>query len=642
MRRRLRVGLAIGASFALASGSARADEEPITVTVSGSAAGGFATKTDEAARPRDVPDSAGLFEGVPGVRVRRLTGASSFATLSIRGAASHQVAVSLAGVPLTGAADPSLDFATLPLWPGASARVHRTFAPAALGGGYLGGLVEIQPVGGGGGARTEAYEAIGSFGGLRMRIADARPVGDGWHVATGLSASRSDGDFTYFDPNRQLDVVRKNADSRQVAALAQARRDIGAWVILITALASARRDGVAGPFDRPTLGTRLDRDRQLAALELRERDDSGRFLARFWVRREGRSFDDPLAEQGPIPGTSSDRVLSAGATLGRSVQFEKLILDGRLEESAESSSGVRLGFPAPRRDRFHLAAALDATYRANDVFTFVGAARGDLIRDRGDEDSARDVLPAAHLGVVAAVTPFLALAGHAGILSRAPSFLELLGDGGAYTPSPGLKSERALAADFGLRAVHGKSPRVELELVGFASSIRDLIVVVPVGLTSLRAQNVGDARILGAEASLAVAEGPVRALASYTRLLTEDRTDDASSRGAPLPGRPGHDLTFDLSVAIGPAVLRYGFDLVSGTTLDRAGTRELPTRIFHGVGAKIAIGKVQVIGQIDDLFDRRTVEVVSEGPRTMRYPTSDFLGYPLPGRRFTLALRWQL
>jgi hypothetical protein len=635
-----RLGLAIALS--LVSASARADDEPITVRVSGSAAGGFATKTEESTRPRDVPDSAGLFEGMPGVRVRRLTGASSFATLSIRGAASSQVGVSLAGVPLTGAADPSLDFATLPLWPGASARVHRTFAPAALGGGYLGGLVEVQPVEASGEARTEAYDAFGSFGSYRMRLADTRALGSGWRLASGVSASRSDGDFTYWDPNLGRDVVRKNAESRQLAVIAQARRDLDAWVVLVTALATTRTDGVAGPFERPTLGTHLARDRQLAAVELRERDESGRFLARFWVRREGRSFDDPLGEQGLVPGSSNDRVLSAGATLGRSLRLGALVLDGRLEESAERSTGTSHGHPAPYRDRLRLAAALDATWRCSTLLTWIGAARADLVRDHGNEDSAHDLLPAAHLGVEAAIAPFASLAAHVGVLSRPPSFLELLGDGGAYTPSPGLRSERAFAGDFGLRAARGRSPRIELELVGFVSSIRDLIVVVPVGFSSLRAQNVGSARILGAEASLAIAEGPLRALASYTRLFTEDRTDEPANRGAPLPGRPGHDLTFDLSVAIGPATLRYGFDLVSSTTLDRAGTRELPTRIFHGIGAKLALGRAQLVAQIDDLFDRRTVEVVSEGPRTMRYPTSDFLGYPLPGRRFTLAVRWNL
>lgn len=638
-----RLGLAIAITLVFTSARAHAEEEPITVYVSGSAAGGFAAKTEESTRPRDVPDSAGLFEGMPGVRVRRLTGASSFATLSIRGAASNQVAVSLAGVPLTGAADPSLDFATLPLWPGASARVHRTFAPASLGGGYLGGLVEIAPVEANGPAKTEAYDAFGSFGTYRMRLADTRPLGNGWRLATGVSFSRSEGDFTYLDPNLGRDVVRQNADSHQVAAIAQARRDFERWVVLVTALGSVRTDGVAGPFDQPTLATRLDRDRQLLALELRERDDAGRFLARFWVRREGRTSSDPLGEQGlGAGGTARDRVLSAGATLGRSLVLDDLVLDARIEEAVESSSGDRGELPAPRRDRFRLGGALDATYRANELFTLTAAARGDLIRDRGLEESTTDVLPAVHLGFEAAIAPFLSLAGHAGVLSRPPSFLELLGDGGAYTPAPGLKGERALAADLGLRGAYGKSPRIEAEVVGFVSSIRDLIVVEPLGYGTLRARNVGEARVLGAEASVALAAGPVRALASYTRLLTEDRTAEAANRGAPLPGRPGHDLTLDASVAIGRLTLRYGFDLVSQTTLDRAGTRELPTRIFHGVGAKLTLGSAQLVAQIDDLFDRRTIEVVSEGPRLQRYPTSDFLGYPLPGRRFTLAVRWTL
>jgi hypothetical protein len=187
--------------------------------------------------------------------------------------------------------------------------------------------------------------------------------------------------------------------------------------------------------------------------------------------------------------------------------------------------------------------------------------------------------------------------------------------------------------------------RWELECVGFAWEVRDLIVIAPVGLNSFRAQNVGAARILGGEVSVATTTGPFRALVSYTRLSTEDRTTSAVSHGQPLPGRPNHDLTVDLSVKVGPATLRYGCDLVSATTLDRAGTRVLPTRAYHGVGVRVAIGAVTVLGEVSNLFDQRTVDVLYEGgsaPKFGPYPISDFQGYPLPGRRFNLAVRGTL
>ena len=131
------------AAFFVAS-SARAEEEEVRVRGTPQA-GGFVSRAKLEDAPREITDTASLIEPLPGVHVRRLGADDSFATLSIRGTSSTQVAVFLAGVPLSGGADPTLDLATLPLWPGAQVRVFRSFAPAALGRGSLGGTLVLDP-----------------------------------------------------------------------------------------------------------------------------------------------------------------------------------------------------------------------------------------------------------------------------------------------------------------------------------------------------------------------------------------------------------------------------------------------------------------------------------------------------------------
>lgn len=603
-------------------------EEPVSLTVSGSSAPGFSASAKEGERPRDTPDAAALLEGLPGLRVRRLGGESGFATLSIRGAASNQVAISLFGVPLTGGADPSLDLSTLPLWPGATARVHRTFAPAFLAGGYLGGIVDLAPLDLTA-RRTETYNAYGSFGSYRMRVATAQKAG-AWSVGAGVSFHRTQGDFTYYDPFLidGMDVTRRNNETQQLGGIAHARHDGDRWTVLITTLLTNRRDGIAGPFDNPSLGTHMRRDRELVALEVRKRGEDGRFLARAWGRRDGFAFFDPLHEQGRLSETRY-RTLATGLTFGRSLIVGKIVLDPRIDGSLESRSGDYL--------RARTGLSFDATYRV-DATTLVLAARGDV---RRDTDQRAELLPVAHVGLEHAFDDSLTFGAHLGTLARPPSFLELLGDGGVYSAAKGLRSERSYAADVGLRARGTRNKvRWEAELVGFAWEVRDLIAVLPVSALTLRAVNIGAARIAGGEVSLAATTGPVRAVASYTRLFTENRGDDVSERGAPLPGRPDHDLTLDVSVKVSALTLRYGFDLVSPTTLDRPGSRELPTRIFHGVGARLDIRSVSIVGEVHNLFDRRTVDVVYETGRPgFQYPVSDFLGYPLPGRRITVAAR---
>lgn len=623
--------LALATVVVTGSARARADEGGQSLTVTGSSASGFSNRATEGSRPRDTPDAAALLEGLPGLRVRRLGGEGGFATLSIRGAASNQVAISFAGVPLTGASDPSLDLATLPLWPGAVARVHRTFAPAAVGGGYLGGIVDVQPMDLAA-SRSETYNGYGSFGSYRLRLASTQSIG-AFRVGAGVTYHRTAGDFVYFQPAAIAeDVRRKNNDSQQLAGVVQARNDGDRWTWLLTTLLMGRRDGVAGPYDYPASGTSMTRDRELFAIETRKRDDDGRFLARVWGRRDGRTFEDPLAEVGFLPSSTRTRVVAAGFAVGRSLIAGRWTLDPRVDGSLEGQNATY--------SRARIAPAVDVTYRFSDATSVVLAGRGDVRRDTGQR---AELLPVVHLGAEHAFNEVATVGAHIGTLARPPSFLELLGDGGIYQPSPGLRSERSYAADLGVRA-RGKyaNLRWEAELVGFAWEVRDLIVVFPVGARTLHAENVGAARIAGAEASFAAMTGPLRASASYTRLVTENRGSEKSSQGAPLPGRPGHDLTVDVSVKISSLTLRYGFDLVSATTLDRAGTRVLPARSFHGFGVRLDVRTLSILAEVANVFDQRTVNALYESggrPRFEAYPMSDFLGYPLPGRRFTLAIR---
>src|SRR4051812_38702261 len=101
-------------SVCTSAAAARAEDE---VVVRGEGALAFVSRATIEDSPREVTDAASLVEPLPGVHVRRLGADDSFATMSIRGTSSTEVAIYLAGVPLSGGADPTLDLATLPLWP---------------------------------------------------------------------------------------------------------------------------------------------------------------------------------------------------------------------------------------------------------------------------------------------------------------------------------------------------------------------------------------------------------------------------------------------------------------------------------------------------------------------------------------------
>ncbi len=625
--------LLVTCSFVLIAGAARA-EEPVSLRVEGSPVGAFGTTARERDKARDTPDTAGLLEGLPGLRVRRLGGDGGFATFSIRGAASTQVGLVLAGVPLVGAADPTLDLSTLPLFPGAVARVYRSFAPGRLGGGYLGGLVQLDPLGLSR-AVAETYLGAGSFGALRMRVGDVAKTG-AWTFGAGLSASRFTGDFPYRSPFAERDELRANAGNAQVGALLAGRHDGDTSRTTLTALATTRRDGIAGTFEAPTFATRMARDRLLLSIQRRQ---SGVVFGGF-ARTEARTVEDPRGELGlGVKGTSHDRVYAFGGSAGFGLGAAPTSGFFLLDSTIEIARGVHVAGDPASRERARVGASFDGRAKLG-PFSLAMTVRADVRGDRAELGSTqREVLPIGHAGIGLPIGEEVVFAAHLGSLARPPSFLELLGDGGTYLPSPKLASERAFTADLGLRVV---TKSYELEVVAFGSYVKDLIVFVSQGLSTLRADNVGGAGVLGAEVSGAARVGALRVGATYTALLTRDLTTESASRGAALPGRPVHDLALDVGYTFRALTLRVGFDLVSSTTLDRAGLRVMPTRAYPSAGAKVALpGGLVLAAEVTNLFDQRTVTVPFVlGQPERRYPISDFQGYPLPGRRALVSLRF--
>lgn len=645
------------------------EDGPIEVVVRGGTATSYASRAVVGEGAREPLDAPAVLEGLPSVHVRRLGAEGALASLSIRGAASTGVGVVLAGVPLTSAADPSFDLASLPLWPGARLRVHRGFAPASVGTtGSLGGVLVVDaPSMPAGEARTETWLAGGSFGSLKARVGDARRVAD-VTLGTALFSSRSEGDFTYVvtDPvtGARSTRVRENARFVSIGGLERASWERPWGTLGATVLAEGREQGLPGTVQRPTQLASLATSRLVAAADARlHTSPSGAVHLAVYGRREGSDARDPRGELDVTRARSAvkEAILVAGGSAGfrgrvgpevdgaRPVLVD-VFVDGRGERfEPDASSG---GADPAGRVAGGLGAELE--WRATSRLTLAASGRVDARRD--DATGAvglggvplgvsTDLAPTGHLGAALRLDDAAVISAHAGALGRPPSFLELYGNRGALLGDPALRPERALSADLGLHgdAVVGPAS-LGWELVGFVTAARDLIAFVPLGLGTFRAKNLDRALLGGAEVSAFLAARGLRTTVSYTWLPTANTGDDPLARGRPLPGRPLHDLAYDASFRVGPLSVRYGLDAVAGTTLDPAGTLALPARVLHGAGAGLDVPWVpglRVGVEVENLFDVRTFAVDSPlTGRAVELPLSDFLGFPLPGRSAWATLRW--
>lgn len=640
--------------------------DPDQVVVRGHQAGGFVSRATIEDAPREITDAASLVEPLAGVHVRRLGAEDSFATLSLRGSSSSQVAVYLAGVPLTGGADPSLDLATLPLWPGARARVFRSFAPAALGRGSLGGSLVLDPPSPRTPARTEVWTAAGAFGSRRIRVGDVSGTRDGIRIATGLSASRSDGDFSYLDHRasrargRRIYVARRNAGHAAASGLASVAiplhlRGGRPGALTVTTLLQARRQELPGTATQPTPDQRLDSSRVVSALELTLPAGSGAFGVRGWARREGLAVRDSIASaRGQSPTSTSDAILAAGTSAGwRGRPAEPLTIEARIDGSAERfAPGTWVSAVSPPgARRSNVGAAFDGALRLSRATTIAASSRADAWFDTSEDGTSKgEARPTGNIGIESALGP-LTMLSHAGLVARPPSFVERYGNRGAFVGDPGLRPESAATIDAGVRAARRFGAlRLGFEGSLFGTWADDLIVFVPEGAYGrAKAKNIGRARLLGTEAAVQAAAFGFELRLSHSALATQNQSTCRFVSGVcerpPLPGRPEHDFVGDLAFTAGPVRVRYGVDVITGISADTSGSYayRVPDRVLHSTGARLAVPGapgLSVALDVTNLFDLRVAEYPNGLGGKDPYPIGDFFDYPIPGRRILVSARW--
>lgn len=648
-------------------GQRAAGDEPAEVTVRGQTAGGFTSRSQLEDAPREITDAASLVEPMAGVHVRRLGADDSFATISVRGASSTQVAVYLAGVPLTGGADPTLDLATLPLWPGARATVHRSFAPAALGRGSLGGTLSLDAPSPRARTRTDVWAAAGAFGARRLRIGDVRGADGeegGVRVATGLSVSRSDDDFSYVDKaagsqGRLALVDRENAGHAAASGLAAVAIPLtreGGGALTSTTLLQARRQRLPGTATRPTRFQRLDSSRVMSALELTVLAGPGAFGVRGWGRREGLALSDsPLDTDGLSPTSTADAVIAAGTSAGwRGRPADALTIEARLDGSVERfAPGAWVGAASPPGARRSSAgAAFDGKLRATRATTLAASARTDVWFDGSDDGAAsRSFFPTGNVGVETVAGP-LTIASHGGFVARPPSFMERYGNRGGFIGEPDLRPESAVTIDLGGKLGTALGPaRVEAELAVFGTWADDLIVFVPQGAYGrAKATNIGRARLAGTEASVRARAWGFDLRATHTGLVTANQSACRFAAGAcerpALPGRPEHDVAADLSYTLGIVRVRYGVDVVTGISADGSASDayRVPDRALHYAGVRVDVPGAPGLSlsvDVRNLFDLRVAEYPNALGGRDPHPIGDLFEYPIPGRRMLAALRWE-
>lgn len=668
-----------------ATGVARAeddDEDEIVVRDHRDREATDAQSTSAAVTVIEVDDSlpasadvSTVVDSASGTTVQRLGGLGDWSGVSIRGSTVRQVQVVLDGIPLNPDGVSAVNLSELPLWAFERVEIFRGNAPPELAASPVGGVVHLRT--GEGRPGSNAAISHGSLDTSRLTAMTlvADDVGTTPVQFLGVAdLFTTGGHFVYYDDNgteyNRIDdhlPERENNDKRQLNTHLRMRvGHAGARLTLLQAFLS-RDEGLPGHTNTPTEQVRLHTARSLTAVSGELSSGLSRLEARSWLLWRGDTFDDRSGELGTGTQHNADRFGSVGGLVHWQRAFEApvvggLTLAGRQDRFATTNLLVDQDSGVARRLAF--TPALDADVRLwEDRITLSPVAQAQIIDNRALGDvpfsntpvapRSRDLLiaPTPRMGVLVRPIPAVALKANAGSYIRPPDFTELFGDRGAIIGNTDLEPERGVQWDVGVR---GEAPRDwkvggSIELGTFQNRVDDLIVMVQNAQRTSVPINLDEGFIGGIEAAATVRTPFVESQTNLTRTTSVNLSSEPQFANNQLPRVPAWEA-FQRTTLLWRDHLRVGhaWSFTDGNYWDRTNYYRAAPRSFHNLFARVSPPSPWPAVELDVLnVTDRIVEVVPENPldphdtdRVVQ-PTTDFVGYPLPGRTFLVTLRWE-
>jgi len=620
------------------------------------------TASASVVRPGDGPrvgaDLATLLTDVPGANLTRRGGLGSFATLSLRGSNPDEVRVYIDGVPINQAAGGAVDLSTLPIGDVERIEVYRGATPIAFGESALGGVVSIS-------TRAPAADGLtgqaglGSFG-TRFGDVTASWVAGPLRLYAGGHAIVAAGDYpvepvasTVPSPGSRQnnDLTQLDGTLRAVLAL-PGRRELRLGFLGFT-----RDQGLPAEEMYRSVAARAQSTRTVLHAGYESRSDLGassRLRAVVFASSTRDRFLDPLAEIGGVPAATNDvtRSLGFSATAHKFVGEDArlaTVLEGRVETYRprnDASPGMPAGYPADR-EVGTVGLELDLRVAPLDLHVIpsgrLEAARD--VRSGRDETFGTDLptsapvaraWPVLRFGLLRRIGSDLVVRASAGRYQRIPSFLELYGYNRGFVGNAGLRPERGLNLDAGFALCRALASG-ELSLSGalFGARAEDLISWETYSYRT-RAENVSEARVLGAEGEVRARAGRLETTGQITLTDARDEGELASRRGRQLAHHPRYrgylrvSWRQPLRLAGGPAVSLYAdADGTAGNSWTTSAYGALPPRLLGGAGLAVELPRwsSRIAASVYNLLDARA---------------HDFPGYPLPGRSYIVTVAMNL
>jgi outer membrane cobalamin receptor len=253
---------------------------------------------------------------------------------------------------------------------------------------------------------------------------------------------------------------------------------------------------------------------------------------------------------------------------------------------------------------------------------------------RGDKHSVAGESVNPRVGMAYNPARDLTIRSSVGTAFRAPTLNELYWNDGWMFGDASLKPEKAVSFDVGLERGLGQGSYAKVNY--FLSSITDLILWDWMSSTiETRAKNIGEVALQGVEFEFVKglwAGG--KGFINFTYQKAENKKDfDPLAEGKAIRYAPESKLNAGLSYAGGNLIIRH----VSEQYADNHNTVKLPAYTVVDLRLSRKLANFDIDFGVDNLFDEKYSEAVGNHPVTYAN-----IKYPMPGRRYTLGIRYDL
>jgi len=612
----------------------------------------------------DVPMSttiATLVDQAPGVRLQTFGDADSFSGVSIRGSTMRQVGVYLDGIPLNPEGGQAVNLSEWPLRAFTRVEVYRGNAPSHLGGAALGGVINL--------VRDDAFQGSSSAGSVNTNgrfsldgnMTASPEIRQHEHLVSAfLNAVVNRGQFEYYSDNgtpyNRLDddrQIREHNASSTFHALLGWKTQVGNGSINILDAWMNKGSELPGHINNPASAARLNTTRNLLGV----RYDPGinghqAHVVAWWLSRS-EQFRDALDELGLGAQDVAQQTTNLGLRLHDTFSLSSDVAFGatlgliRDASHAENASPGSIQDIPKAQGRTVETLTLDMPVQ----FGRWGATpvlHSTLIQHQGRASSATFD---PRLGVQYGVSNRFIIRANGGRYLRPPDATELFGDRGSMRGNPDLEPETGWQWDLGGRLRMDTSDAMvwTLDLGHFWNASKGRIAWVQNGQRTMVPVNLGKTWVQGFEIA---AQGEILEIVQTETNLTWVQSRNLSSKPGiannPLPSVPPtniwHSTALELlqhKVRVAHTIRHVSANFLDETNWIRSPPRTVQDIVIQGQPTEkwptIELGVTNLADTIAEVVPSNPLDSKSE--RVLQ-PVTDFAGYPLPGRTFTLSLRW--